>query len=63
MFPDTCTLTNEEHVELFKNMHTEGSKTFFVYLPFYVFYVIGHQPAELRKVSGGGRGVLQDRDI
>lgn len=39
--------------------HTHGS----VNLLFYVVYVSGHQPAELRTVSGGGGGVFKDRDV
>ncbi len=65
-----CTIT---HTIINTHKHTTFTHTqrdttcttthFFVYLLFYVFYISGHQPAELRTVSGGGRGVLQDGDV
>lgn len=49
------------------NVHVSGHSvhhnTCSVNLLFNVFYVSGHQPAELRTVSGGGRRVLQDGDV
>lgn len=74
LFPNSCALTNKDeqlynYWQLNKQRESEREghnihhNIIFVYLPFNVFYVIGHQPVELRTVSGGGRGVLQDGDV
>ena len=64
LWPINITRYNNSHLNKQMQTHNKGQNTTLIsYLLFYVFYVVSHQPAELRTVSGGGRRVLQDGDV